>query len=257
MMKRIFICVAVLILAACLQLEETPVVDTPQATPTPTLSPTDTPTVIWFPPTETPAVTPTQELTPTPEVLVELGQVLYEDQFISPEGWSLPKNERGQINIGNGEINIIINEPGSYFAGTREKPDVGNFYAEITANPVLCSSQDEYGFLFGVYGSGQYYRFALTCSGEVRLDRLIGGDIIILYPWTRSASVPAGAPSVTRLAVLAVDGEIHIYINGEPLFSIDGQQNTFGSFGVYARSVGDTALTVSFSELIIREVLPK
>lgn len=256
-MKKICIGLAAFFLAACLRLEDPGAANTPTATITATPLPTSTPTVIWFPPTETPVVTPTLEITPTPGVMVELGDVLYEDQFNSPEGWSLPQTERGQINIGNGELNIIINEPGTYFAGTREKPDLGDFYAEITANPVLCSSRDEYGFLFSVIGSGQYYRFALSCSGEVRLDRYVSGVSTILYPWTRSASVPVGAPSVTKLAVLVVDDEIHIYINGISQFSTEVQQRPYGSFGVFARSVGDTALTVSFSNLIVREVLPK
>ncbi len=257
MKKKIFICALTLILAACLRLEETPAVDTPQATNTPIPSSTSTPTVIWFPPTDTPAMTPTQELTPTPEVMVELGEVIYEDPFNSPEGWFLPQTERGQINIGNGEVNIVINETGSYLAGTREKPDVSEFYAEITTNPVLCSPQDEYGFLFGVVGRDQYFRFALSCSGEVRLDKLSAEGTMLLYPWTRCASVPAGAPSVTKLAVLVVDGEIHLYINGNSLLSIEDRQNIYGSFGVYARSVGDTAMTVSFSDLIVREILPR
>ena len=256
-MKKIVIGLLALLLVGCLRLEGPLVEDTPQPTNTATPSPSITPTVVWFPPTETPAATPTREPTPTPGVMAELGEILYQDPFISSEGWSLPQNERGQINIGNGEMNIIINETDSYFAGIREKPDVSEFYAEITANPVLCSARDEYGFLFSVYGNDQYYRFALSCSGEMRLDRLTAAGITVLYPWTRNASVPPGAPSVTKLAVLVVDVEIHLYINGESPFSITGQQSTYGSFGVYARSVGETAMTVSFSDLIIREVLPK
>ncbi len=256
-MKKICISLTAFFLVACLHLEAPRAEDTPTAAITLTPPPTSTPTVIWFPPTETPVVTPTLKITPTPGVMVELGEVLYQDQFISPEGWSLPQNERGQINIGNGEINIIINESGTYLAGTRDKPDVGDFYAEITANPVLCSARDEYGFLFSVIGSGQYYRFALSCSGEVRLDRYVSGVTTTLYPWTRSASIPVGAPSVTKLAVLVAENEIHIYINGISQFSTEVQQRIYGSFGVYARSVGDTALTVSFSDLIAREVLPK
>lgn len=257
MMKKLLVCLLALVLVGCLGLEEPPVVETPQETSTSTPVPSSTPTVIWFPPTETPQVTPTVELTPTPEIMVELGEVIYEDQFNSSQGWTLPQTDRGQINIGNGEINIIINESGSYLTGTREKPDVKEFYAEITANPVLCSPEDEYGFLFSVYGSSQYYRFALSCSGEVRLDKLNASGTINLYPWTRCASVPAGAPSVTKLAVLVVGDEIHIYINGNSLFSVTGQENTYGSFGVYARTAGDTALTVTFADLVVREVLPK
>lgn len=255
MNKKISICLVVLILAACLNQEEPLVVDTPQATNTPIPSPTTSPTVIWFPPTETPALTPTTEYTPTPEILVELGDVIYEDDFSSSEGWLLPQTKRGQINIGNGEISVIINEPGSYLTGIREKPDLRKFYGEITASPILCSPQDEYGFLFSVSGIDQYYRLGLSCSGEVRLDKLNGGSTTNLYPWTRCASVPAGALSETKLAVLVVLDEIHIYVNGDHLFSIEGQQNTVGSLGVYARSVGETAMTVSFKDLVVREVL--
>jgi hypothetical protein len=257
MMKKIWIVLLVLALVACLRLDNAPVENIPTATATHTPNPTNTPTVVWFPPTETPVVTPTREVTPTPGVMAELGEIIYEDDFNSPEGWILPESGRGLITVGNGELNIIINEPSSYLSSTREKPDVGNFYAEITTNPVLCSSRDEYGFLFGVYGGIQYYTFGLSCSGEVRLLKFESGNFITLLPWTRNASVPAGAPSVTRIAVLAVDDEIQIYINGEPLFSIEGQQRRFGSFGVYARSVGDTAVTVSFKDFIVREVLPE
>ena len=256
-MKKIWMLLIALSLTACLTLEPPASGETPLATSSPVPSLTSSPTVIWFPPTDTPAVTPTMEITPTPGVMAELGDVLYKDQFLSSEGWSLPQSERGQVNIGNGEINVVIVEPGSYFASTREKPDLGDFYAEITANPVLCSSRDEYGFLFRVYGADQYYRFALSCSGEVRLDKIISGSSVVLYPWTRSASVPVGAPSVSKMEILAVNDEIHLYINGDPQFSVDNQEKLVGSFGVYARSVGDTALTVSFSDLVIREVIPK
>jgi hypothetical protein len=257
MIKKTWLLFFTFILAACLRLDSTPVENIPTATISRTPDPTETPTVVWFPPTETPAVTPTREVTPTPGVMAELGEIIYEDDFTSPEGWILPESSRGLITVGNGELNIIINDPGSYLSSTREKPDVGNFYAEITTHPVLCSSRDEYGFLFGVYGGIQYFRFGLSCNGEVRLERFEEGNVSTLLPWTRNASIPAGAPSMTRIAVLAVEDEIQLYINGEILFSIEGQQRRFGSFGVYARTVGDTALTVSFSDLMVREVLPE
>jgi hypothetical protein len=196
------------------------------------------------------------ELTPTPEILVGLGEIIYEDRFVSSEGWLLPQTQRGEINIGNGEINIIINEPGSYFDGFLEEPDLNQYYAEITANPVLCSPQDEYGFLFSVSGINQYIRLALNCSGEVRMDQLLAGSTTLLYPRTRVASIPAGALSVTKIAVLVMIDEIHIYINGDLLFSLEGQQNSKGSFGIFARSIGETAMTVSFSDLVIRDVIP-
>jgi hypothetical protein len=257
MKKETWIFLLVVILAACLKLDGSPIESTPTSTASITPAPSATPTVVWFPPTDTPAITPTREITPTPGVMAELGDIIYQDDFISPEGWILPESNRGSISVGNGELNIIINETDSYLSTTREKPDVGNFYAEITTHPVLCSSRDEYGLLFGVYGGIQFYRFGLSCSGEVRLERFDADKIITLLPWTQNASIPAGAPSMTKIAVLAVDDEIHIYINGESLFSVEGQQRRFGSFGLYSRAVSGTAVTVSFTDFIIREALPK
>lgn len=189
--------------------------------------------------------------------MAELGEIIFTDDFESGEGWTVPQSDRGEINISNGEINIIINEPGSFFIGTLEKPDLRDFYAEISANPILCSPGDEYGFLFRVLGRNQYYRFLMNCEGQIRLDSINGQMGNILYPWTRSASVPVGAPSISTVAVLAVGDQIYIFINGVQQISVEDRQLSVGSFGVYARSVGDTAVTISFSDLIVREVLPK
>jgi hypothetical protein len=254
-MKRIVIILLVLLVSSCLA----PGVLEPTAEPTPTLTATaaPSPTVIWFPPTDTPVITPTLEVSPTPGVMAELGEVIFRDPFTSSEGWTIPTSDRGQINIAGGEIDIIINQPRSFLMANLEKPDLGDFYAEITANPVLCTSRDEYGFLFRVYGLNQYYRLGISCAGEIRLDRFFGGGSVVLYPWTRSASVPVGAPSESKLAVLSVGDQIYFYINGDPQFSVSDQPIGVGSFGVYARSVGENALTVTFSDLLVREVLPK
>ncbi len=252
-MKNIWFFLLLIPLAACLP------ITTPAPLPTASqmITATASPTVEWFPPTSTPGITPIVEVTPTPEIMAELGEVIFKDDFVTGDGWTVPQSDRGEINIGNGEINIIINEPGSNLIGILEKPDLQDFYAEISASPILCSAQDEYGFLFRVTGWNSFYRFSLTCDGQVRLDRISGESSSILYPRTRSASVPVGAPSISKIAVLAYDDEIYFFINGAPQFSVTDRQLPVGSFGVFARSVGETAVTVSYSDLIVREVLSK
>ena len=253
MNRFLWVVLVLVMLSGCLA----PEIAIPEPTPTDILVPTATPTIIWFPPTSTPEPTATVEITPTPEIMVELGEVIFRDDFSSAEDWTIPQSDRGQINIGGGEMNIIINEPGSLFLGTLEKPDLTDFFAEISANPVLCSPKDEYGFLFRVSGRNQYYRFALNCNGEIRLDTILQDATVILYPWTRTGSVPVGAPSRSRMAVLAQGDQILLFINGDLQLSISDRQLTVGSFGVYARSVGDTAVTVSFSDLVVREVMSR
>lgn len=252
-MKKIWINLPLIVLCACLS------ISTPEPLPTATSTITSSPipTIEWFPSSPTPEQLPTIAVTPTQELMSEIGEIIFQDKFLSSDQWTVPQTDRGKINISNGEINIIINEPGSLLVGTLEKPDLQDFYAEITANPVLCTGRDEYGFLFRVFGRNQYYRFALSCDGEVRMDKIVGEGTFVLYPWTRSASVPAGAPSVSKLEVLALQDEIRVFVNGDPQFTIVDQELRLGSFGVFARSVGETAVTISFSDLIVREVIPK
>jgi len=254
-MKKSWIILPIILLSACLS------VSTPELLPIPTSTltalPSPTSTIEWFPSSPTPEQLPTIAVTPTQEFMSEIGEIIFQDEFLSSDGWTVPQTDRGQINITNGEIVIIINEPKSLLLGTLERPDLQDFYAEITANPVLCTGRDEYGFLFRVFGRNQYYRFALSCDGEVKMDKIVGAGTFVLYPWTRSASVPPGAPSVSKLEVLALRDEIRVFINGDPQFTIIDQGLSLGSFGVYARSAGETAVTISFSDLIVREVIPK
>ena len=108
-MKKIWFILLVIPLAACLPLPT----QAPLPTASQVIAPTASQTVVWFPPTHTPEITPFIEVTPTPEIMAELGEVIYKDDFVSGDGWTVPQSELGEINIGNGEINIIINEPGS------------------------------------------------------------------------------------------------------------------------------------------------
>jgi hypothetical protein len=252
-MKRIWIIFSTLVACGCA------VIQTPAPGSTATLTATTVPTatIEWFPPSSTPEPPPTVVIIPTQELKLEIGEVLFTDDFNSPENWIVPQTSQGEINVANGEINIIINEPKSLLTGTLEKPDLSDFYAEITANPVLCTGQDEYGFLFRVIGRDQYYRLGVTCDGEIRLDKKEGGVLSVLQPAFRSGSIPIGAPSVSTLEVLALRDEIRIFIDGDPQFTVFDEGLIVGSFGVYARSTGDTAVTVSFSELIVRDVIPK
>jgi len=252
-MKKLWILLPVLLLVACYVV----VPEVPVPTPTETIIPSPSETIEWFPPSSTPEPFSTTAVNPTQEIRSEIGEVIFKDDFDSPEDWTVPQSAKGQINVSGGEINIIINEPKALMFGTLEKPDLADFYAEITANPVLCSGGDEYGFLFRTFGWDQYYRLTVTCNGEVRMDKLVNGELTNLYPPTRSGSVPVGAPSISKLEILTMRDEIRVFINGDPQFTVFDQDLKVGSFGVYARSAGETAVTVSFSELIVREVIPK
>jgi hypothetical protein len=131
---------------------------------------------------------------------------------------------------------------------------LSDFYAEITASPTLCRDQDEYGLLLRVSEDQDYYRFSLSCDGHARLDRVIGQDASSPQPWVLSGAIPPGAPSVSNLAVWAAGSEIRFFVNDEYLFTIHDPVLPTGLLGVFARSASDMAVTVNFSDLVVREI---
>jgi hypothetical protein len=235
--------------AACLPIQA-PLAHLPTDTPLP---PTQTPTatIVWFPPTPTttPLPTTTLPITPTLDTRPVHGELLFEDQFSGDSQWSTGRTGSGTITLGNSELTLAVSRAGGSLTSLRSGTRLGNFYVEITASPTICRGGDEYGLLLRTSPGGDFYRFSLTCDGQTRLDKFFQGKASSPQGLTLSGSVPRGAPSVSRLAVLANDKELHFYINGDFLFSVRDPSLVSGGLGVFARSDGDNPVTVNFSDL--------
>jgi hypothetical protein len=228
----------------------------PLATDTPspgiyTPEPTASPTIIWFPPTATFTPYPSPVVTPTPNLLNGIGEILLEDDFSNADMWSLSSNEQGGVALSKNELTIAIKGSKAYIFSIREEPLLSDFYLEISASPNLCKGDDEYGLLLRVSESGDYYRYSLSCNSQVRLDRIIGSTASSPQPWLLSGDVPPGAPSISRLGVRAEGSELRFFVNGQHQFTITDPILTEGRLGIFARSTGENAVTINFSDLII------
>jgi hypothetical protein len=226
----------------------------PTDTPVPSETPTPTITVIWFPPTATATLFPTVEVTPTVNYRSDLGQIIFQDDFSSGKGWQLGRTGAGSVALGKNELSIAISEPHAYLSSMRDQPILSDFYTEITASPTLCRGADEYGLLIRAASESDFYRFSLSCDGQVRVDRVVGGAASSPQPLVFSGAVPAGAPSISQLGVWARGKEMRFFVNDMYQFSVNDPLQLSGSLGVFARSGGEMAVTVSFSDLVVREV---
>ena len=249
---HLFICVfAMMILVSC----TAPTQISPTSTPTLAPTGTPTPTVVWFPPTPTQTRVVKAEPTATLELRPGVGDMIFEDNFSSDSNaWLLGQNENGTTAIGLNEITIAIIQPRAYLSSIRSEPTFSDFYAEITASPSLCAGLDEYGLLFRVRSTGDFYRYSLSCNGQVRLDRVVGGTAGSPQPWLVSATVPRGAPSTSRLGVWAHGSDLRFFVNDEYQFAVIDSYHDIGNLGIFARSAGENAVTVSFSELKVYQI---
>jgi hypothetical protein len=231
----------------------TPLPPEPTITPQPTSTPTAT--VIWFPPTATNTPFPTHAISPTLEIeSPAAGDVIFDDDFSEASEWQLGQTETTSIALGNNALTLALDQPGAYIYTLRDDPTLTDFYLEVTASPSLCRGEDEYGLLLRVSPGLDFYRFSLSCDGGIRLDKYYNGQASSPMPKSLSGSVPPGAPSRSRLAVWAKGKELRFYVNDEYQFDLKDPTLLRGNLGFFIRSAGDNAVTISFSDLIVRKV---
>jgi hypothetical protein len=185
-----------------------------------------------------------------------VGSLLLQDDFGDGQFWALAEKDGASARLGKNELTIVISKKRVYHSSLRLAPQLNNFYAEITANPGICRGLDEYGLLLRAQSDNDYYRFSLSCDGQVRLDRIYHSQASSPQPWLLSGDVPAGGPSSSRLAVWAVGPELRFFVNGNLQFAVNDGQIPVGVLGVFARSASDESLTVNFMDLTVWEVNP-
>lgn len=242
-------------LAACSSIIlETPLPSETGGPPTATSETTPTPTVVWFPPTPTFTPFPTPVITPTPDLLTDIGEVLLSDDFSTAEKWSLQSGSEGGVALSKDELTVAIKGAKAFIFSVRKEPELSDFYVEVTANPNLCKGADEYGLLLRVSESEDYYRYSLSCDSQVRLDRVIGYTASSPQPWILSGDVPPGAPSVSRLGAWLSGSEMRFFVNGRHQFTVNDPLLRSGRIGIFARSTGANAVTVNFSNLVVRAI---
>jgi hypothetical protein len=236
-----------LLLAACLPLDMT----LPTETPRPPSTALPTPTIVWFPPTATATLITFPTLTATPPMSPGIGEVMLEDDFSDDDVWDTAASDHGSATIGRNRLTLTV-QPGYYLSSMRRELPLSDFYAEITARPSLCRGDDNYGLIIRGVG-GFFYRFSLSCNGQVWAERISGGTKLGIHEPVASGDAP-GAPGEVRIGIWAVGSEMRLFLNGRFQFSVTEGTFPIGALGMYVRSTGETPVTVTFSGLTVHEV---
>lgn len=186
-------------------------------------------------------------------MLVGLGDVIATDDFRSSFTWDTALSNQGSASISRNRLTLAV-QPDVYLISLQNNIVADDFYAEITARPSLCRGKDEYGFLVRA-NAVTYYRFSLTCSGRAHAERISVRERHDLHEPIISGDVPPGAPGEVRIGVWAAGPELRLFLNGRFQFSITDLNLSSGTVGVFARAVGETPVTVTFSDLVINSVI--
>jgi hypothetical protein len=226
------------------------------ATPTPVVptgTPPPSPTILWFPPSATPTPQVFVTRPATPEMRPGLGEMFLTDKALDPTMWDTIESNEASAVIDDDRLTLAVQSQ-VYMISLRQELVLGDFYAEITARPGLCRGDDSYGFLVRANAVAGY-RFSLYCNGRVSAERVSVGKRQVLQEPIPSGDAPPGAPGQVRIGVWAVGDEMRLFLNGRYQFSVTEPSYSSGTVGVFVNSAGDTAVTVSFSDLSVQDVI--
>jgi hypothetical protein len=249
--RTLFLAAAALGLAACSGLAPAPT-----ATPKPVAeTATETATIVWFPSTDTPTLFPTQPVTPTLDYHPGLGSLIFSDSFDQPSLWDTSTAAAASASVVRNRLVLTVNGPGPLsILSLRNQPVLGDFYAQAQVDVSLCSGQDQYGMIFRAAPGGNYYRFSVNCSGQVRPERSRNDSRLPLQDWRTTGDAPVGAPAEITIGVWAVGNELRFFLNDHYQFTLHDPVFSRGTLGFFAYASGNSPVTVSFSELAVYAV---
>lgn len=181
-----------------------------------------------------------------------IGDVTLSDNFSNEKLWDTAVSDQGSAAISNNLLSLAV-QPSVYLVSMRHDLNIGDFYAEITARPSLCRGDDSYGILVRTIGKGAFYRFTLTCNGQIYAERVSSGVKLRVQDSVPSGDAPR-PPGDVRIGMWAVGSEMRLFLNGRYQFSITDKQFPSGAFGVFVRSAGDTQVSVTFSDFKVYKV---
>lgn len=230
---------------------ELPVQALPTATPQPPTATVAFPTLI---PTST--FTPLPTGSPTPDLVSELGTIIFHDDFSNSMNWDAAELAPGGISFSEGRLIVSVRQTNGLYMAISPVDPLYNAYIEVDVRPELCSDNDEFGIGFRINDSFEHYRFVLTCEGEARVVGVVEGAERIIVPNSRSTTIFPGLFLSNRLGVLMQNDQFSFFVNGEELFSDRDLALSAGRVGLLVRARLSGQTTASFDNFTVQLLQP-
>jgi hypothetical protein len=229
---------------------------TPTAAPSPSATPTrELPLTSLLPTiaevaTETapPVPTATPDLLRPPEARE---RIFYDPLDDDLSGWGLTDTAIGSVGFSGGMLVFTFNTSYSKLQSTLPREIPPDAYIEANVQTLLCGEgYDTYGIVFR--DQKEYsYRFAVTCRGELRFERLNGGKLEGASIWKETIGLLQGAPASNRIGVLVQGSLFRFFVGGIEVFSGRDPMSSTGGVGLFAQTEKSKTFSVGFEDLAV------
>jgi len=195
-------------------------------------------------PTETPTATPTPTLADTDPALT-LGDPDWVDDMDNGDNWPTGYNDYTSIDFSEGYLKLTAELDMDGWRLTW--PYLEDFYLEVTVKSPKCEGSDHYGLIFRVPDgtkANQGYLYGITRDGKYSLRRWNSQVMYFPVNWTASDAILTGENADNILGVMAKEGTLTLYINGQKVDEVTDSNYLAGSFGIFVGGTNVDDLTV-------------
>ena len=165
------------------------------------------------PPPPLPSPAPTINVAPTLDLRQGVADLLFEDDFSGSSLWQTASSDDGSIAFGNNVLTLAVKQARMSLISMRSASALTDFYLQITMTPSLCRGQDVFGVLVRATSNYNYYRFLVSCNGQLRAERVKNGVMVVIQDWLPTGQIMPGSSQPLQLGVMGLKSEFRVFVN--------------------------------------------
>ena len=192
--------------------------------------------------TKTPTTAPTATMADTDPALT-LGEPDWVDAMDKDTNWPTGETSYASIKFDNGYMKITTKTDNN--AWYLSWPILENFYLEAKVQSPNAKGNDHIGIMFRVpdiHNNDKGYLFGINAEGEYYLLLWNSPDMKSMINWTASDTINTGESAQNTVGIMANEGLLSFYINGEKVDEINDNAYLKGGFGIFVGGSNATNL---------------
>jgi hypothetical protein len=222
----------------------------PSSTPTPTLTPTPAFTATFTP---TPPPTPTFTPEPTPTPKVEVGMLLYEEDFVEPgDEWELSEGDDVVYKVEGGTYSIDVRKE-RWKAWNTIGEEYADFVLDFDAALVEGNKFNAYGILFRYQSKDNHYELDINGNGSYTFGKEVDDEWSDIVDWTSSAAIKRTG-LVNHVRLVGYGDTYTLYVNDQFVYEFTDSSFLTGEIAVVVTAYENPPARATFDNVKVWDV---
>lgn len=186
---------------------------------------------------------------------VGLDSVPFQDNFDDNRAnWDTDNVDgKGYKLIRNGCYEFKV-ETNSTFTWGKTAYDYRDFVCSVTAKRIEGPDENQFGIIFRMADSNNYYRFGISSDRFFRLDKWVAGREEEIKRWESSDAIFGGDKKDT-IGVRCSGQSLSLYANGNLLAEVNDTSHSVGKIALFAGTIGDKkGVSVVFDDFTVTPI---